>query len=422
MKKIVALACTAAALSCSDTPAQDGRSNAVVSDSAGVRIVTTPAAADSALQLRETLRLGREDGEGPDLFSGVVAVLLDEEGRVIVGNAGSHSVRVFNSAGVLESEFGKRGGGPAEVEWLDDVVRGGDTIIMVNWQRGGQAVVFRRDGTFIHSFDTRRADGLRHTPVGGSPRGWLWSYNAEGSFRVPPGDSLVQAARIGIMSLDSIGPVQPLYAFEGTTLYGAPGSEGGVDWGMFRTRRATGFDAAGRMYRSDPESYRIDVRDGSQLVMSVRREFTPYRIRPEDIEAVGDEVNAVIDTLTLPDEDYRRQERAGMAARVARWKTMPIPAVLSPIRSLLVSHDGSMWVEIQDTTNPARAEAAASWGRRSFPATATHWHLYDAAGAFLGGVELPARFRAEAVSGSTVVGVFANENDVEFVVRYKAGG
>jgi hypothetical protein len=109
-----------------------------------------------------------------------------------------------------------------------------------------------------------------------------------------------------------------------------------------------------------------------------------------------------------------------MAARVAAWKKMPIPPVLSPISELLVSADGSFWVQIQDTTNPAKTEAARSWRRDRFPANASVWHLYDASGMFAGAVQLPARFRPEAVSGKTVIGVWADDNDVEFVIRYEA--
>lgn len=56
------------------------------------------------------------------------------------------------------------------------------------------------------------------------------------------------------------------------------------------------------------------------------------------------------------------------------------------------------------------------------PTRETIWELFDQDGVFRGRVTLPARFRAEAVRDRTVVGVWLDEFDVEYVVRYRVDG
>ena len=92
---------------------------AVVEDSAGVTIVTNdPVAADSRLpwQFSEhpALAIGSVDGgEADELFRVRDATRLPD-GRIVIANAGSNELRVFNADGSHAGTWGGRGEGPGE--------------------------------------------------------------------------------------------------------------------------------------------------------------------------------------------------------------------------------------------------------------------------------------------------------------------
>jgi hypothetical protein len=131
-----------------------------VSDSAGVQIVDNGSSgAHGDLVVRETLRLGVIEGNGPEQFNQVVAVELDDAGHIFVGNAGSTSVRVFDADGSFLNEFGRRGEGPSELRSLIGVFLADDMVALSGRAPLAKVVLFRRDGTFIDSWTAPKPDG-----------------------------------------------------------------------------------------------------------------------------------------------------------------------------------------------------------------------------------------------------------------------
>lgn len=63
---------------------------------------------------REGLRLGRVDGEGPDLFGDIGAIQADSEGHVYVLEYQTQELRIFDEEGGHVRTFGRRGQGPGE--------------------------------------------------------------------------------------------------------------------------------------------------------------------------------------------------------------------------------------------------------------------------------------------------------------------
>ena len=112
-------------------------------------------------------------------------------------------------------------------------------------------------------------------------------------------------------------------------------------------------------------------------------------------------------------------ELESVLRRIDTQATFPVPSFQAPLGNLLVSHDGSFWIERADLASPARVEFERLYGGfdRSQPRP-TRWDLYDAAGQFLATVDLDARFSPMAVRGTTVTGVLKDELDVEYIVSY----
>jgi hypothetical protein len=72
-------------------------------------------AAGEAWQLRERFRIGRAEGEGPDLFGEIRDIELGPGGELYVLDAQASEVRVFGSDGTHLRTFGRAGQGPGEL-------------------------------------------------------------------------------------------------------------------------------------------------------------------------------------------------------------------------------------------------------------------------------------------------------------------
>ena len=128
---------------------------AVVEDSAGVTIVTNdPPAPDSRLpwqfSTQPSLSIGSvESGEAFELFRVLDATLL-ADGRIVIANAGSGELRVFNADGSHAGTWGRQGEGPGEFSSGPGTVAHwpGDSIAAQGGYRGS---LFDMDGS--HSRD-----------------------------------------------------------------------------------------------------------------------------------------------------------------------------------------------------------------------------------------------------------------------------
>ena len=104
-----------------------------VSDSAGVEIVTSLRPVESSSQRREQLvlelRLGDDKGFEAEVFGRVADATRTRDGRIIVMDAQSADLRVFDSTGDFIGRHGGRGDGPGEYRSMDALIRSaGDTL------------------------------------------------------------------------------------------------------------------------------------------------------------------------------------------------------------------------------------------------------------------------------------------------------
>jgi hypothetical protein len=346
-------------------PNGDTAELAVLSDSAGIEIVTNGGDGSlGALEAHEVRRLGVVDGGGPQQFSQVHAVALGSDGQIVVGNNSSATVRVFDASGGFRAEFGGRGRGPSEVTVINDLLVAGDTVVLIDWQGGGKSVLFRLDGTFLTSWPATRPDGTRIHPLAKSPDGWLMSVNTQS--RLPllaPGEAWTATQNIHLIGFGSTELGRRVYAVAAYTLYGTGAQgEGSVDWSLFRPRTYQGFDAAGRLYLTDPLAYRIDIITESGIQRSVRRPFQPRPLTDEDVREMKAVALQAVDTSSRIPDQYRAEQRTYIAERIDRQARLPRPSIAAPLGPILVSTDGSFWVQRADTASPAQNEADEMFG------------------------------------------------------------
>lgn len=173
--RTASLAVTAAALAgcgSGDGTASDLRST-VERDSADIRIIESAAPAwgeDHGWRVASMPEVVIGASSSPDegreeipLYRVQGARFL-RDGGIVVANAGTSEVMVFDNAGMLVTRFGGRGDGPGELRRIDDLrICAGDSIAVVD--RGRTVQLFDRDGTFGRREQFRL--GERAAPVQG---------------------------------------------------------------------------------------------------------------------------------------------------------------------------------------------------------------------------------------------------------------
>ena len=125
---------------------------AQVTDSAGVRIVTSTSGDLVYARLADepALRIGALDGPDAFLFERIVSVARDVEGNIVVADAGPLEVRVFDDEGNHLRTMGGRGEGPGEFQRFDGVWTAPDrSIVVVNGFPPATIVHFGTDGSVV---------------------------------------------------------------------------------------------------------------------------------------------------------------------------------------------------------------------------------------------------------------------------------
>jgi hypothetical protein len=122
-------------------------------------------------RVTEELRIGGLAAEGPDLFGDVVALELDDDGRIWILEREAREVRVFGPDGEHIRSFGRRGGGPGE--FADPVGMGwapGGELWVVD-PGNGRFSVFDPEGRFLRSHPRLIGGYMLPWPGGFGPGG-----------------------------------------------------------------------------------------------------------------------------------------------------------------------------------------------------------------------------------------------------------
>ena len=402
-----------AVLGCS-TREDESTARSLVSDSAGVLMVTTTGA-DRPLATRQVMHVGVIEGD-PDLqFDRIRSIAIDSAGDFWVSDS-HESIRHYDRSGTFLGALGREGSGPGEAAGgYGDVWVNRGTVIALGYPATLQA--FAADGSFLGSRSARPAPGVFLTPLGAS--GSSWTYHVRG---LPPPAGAAQATRgwtivAGALDEEALDTVVSLAGerLRASPLGGwAPGS-------YFEGSPAVQGDQDGRIYYSHPVEYRVEVygADGQlRQVVSRQTSETPYP------EGLRDEVEAGVR------QQLRRQngEIPVHEGQVEDFTTRALP--LSPpehipyIESLLVSGDGHIWVFRADRhPRPAMRAVASAFGLIR-PAWADEWRapahvdLFNPDGTYRGSIQLPDEFLPMAVTQDMIIGSEYDELQVEYVVAY----
>ena len=400
-------------------------------DSAGVRITTStaPVWGDSArwrISAMPVLEIGAVDGAAPEyLLSGAHNAMQLSDGRIAVGDMGSAELRYYDAEGRFLERTGRKGQGPGEWSQLYSMRRGGGDSIHVIAPVNTHSV-FSPAGDYVRRFSLE--------PVRNRPNIWAIGRLTSGDMLAyslaPAGDRVMvprEAARGEEATLGRDTTTRPdgfyrehymhfLYTPEGRVIdsigllpgrgeFGGGANAAFLPRGHYAMRGDSLFFGPGdqpeiRVYeirRTDSAAAPDGVRARMTLRRIVRRMSTDSgRVTPAMIDAYNERRRA---ELT---QAFRNMPGFSIEAAVAETR---FPSRLPAHGRVLVDATGAIWMQ--------------EYGLPGAEAAPTRWTVFDEGGRWLGSIELPARFVVSDIGTDYVLGIWRNDEDVQFIRKYR---
>lgn len=141
----------------------------------GQVVVTNPAepvwqAAD-AWTVEEVRRIGRMEGDGPDMFGAILTFAVDSFGRIWVVEDQAQEIRVFSPTGGHVRTIGRKGGGPGEFTRALRIDFGPDGNAWVADPLNARVSVFDSTGAYLTGHSIRGGFIVLPWPGGFDDRG-----------------------------------------------------------------------------------------------------------------------------------------------------------------------------------------------------------------------------------------------------------
>ncbi|MDH3222128.1 MAG: 6-bladed beta-propeller [Gemmatimonadota bacterium] len=370
-------------------------SGPVLRDSAGITIVenfdATPGTRlDWTLSAAPRIDIGGIDAEGPyQLFRAVHALRLPDD-RLIVANAGSGDLHVYDDQGLHVATWGKQGEGPGEylfpsllARWAGDSVAVWDSrlrrlsIVDGQGSYGRQLSLARGDWTGLFLWHTAFPDGrslVTHQDVFREPPSTGLRRNPTSAFLLGPDGEVVATL-----------PEQP-----GDEVY-MEASEGRVTLERLPFLRGQVVVAHGNQVVFGPtDGLELRIHDaGGEVARLIRLDVPPRPITEPDVEA---EIERQV-------SESPEDARAGVRARYER---IPTPEFFPAVEQVLADPEGNLWAQLYRP--PVEAVSAP-----------TPWAVFAPDGHFRGRFETPSGLTVMQIGTDFIVGHANDELDVEHI-------
>ncbi len=375
-------------------------------DSAGIRIVASRQPMWSEgdewrVEPTPMLRLGALDGPDAEQFADIGGAARLSDGRVVVSDAQSGTLRFFGSDGRHLRTVGRLGDGPEEFNgYMSFFVLPNDTILVLD--RVNDRVWISPEGQFLRRNSMAR-DALNHlVDLEASRDGMYALWMADGSMlgastRHPPfpwkvGDWIRPVTTVHLVTLEG-SQAEPVYEFGGSQsqVIDRGGGPDPVGFFPFAVIGQSTSAASGQAYvaadGAKAEVFRFSPTRGPEIL---RWNQTPT---PVTEAAVAAWTEATTDGLDGPSQTRVAQTLAAVET----------PAVMPVVDEVMAARDGSVWVRgpLEDPTVHGE--------------TGVRWRVLGASGHLLGVVELPSGLTPTDIGEDYLVGVRLDGLDVPIV-------
>jgi hypothetical protein len=363
-----------------------------VRDSAGVRIVesSAPSWADGegwTVAAEPSLSIGALDGPPEVSFDGIRSVRRFADSMLVVADAGSGEVRLFDGAGGFVRAFGASGDGPGEFRIMQSVGIARDSVWVYDVQLNRLTVVDPTTGGFRAAQLEARALRLGTAGTLADASLVLAADLMFGAAAPSTGMTRSNAAYVHISPTGET--LDTILVAEGTDSFVRVGDD------FIEVIRPPFGRTVSHALRGDRLLY------GNQ---------TSYEIRSYDLDGTLVEIDrrSGVD-LSFDESAYLEavETRVALApeagqARLRRsYEEMPRPSTRPAFREFIVDALDHLWV--QDF---------------SVDGAATTWAVFSPDGIWMGDVALPDGFEPTQILDNEMIGVWRDELDVEYVRAY----
>ena len=384
---------------------------ALLTDSAGVAIVTSPpgAATYAAVAPEPALSIGVLDGPDEEIFGRIASVARDDAGRFIVADGQVGEIRLFDAGGDHLRTWGGAGDGPGEFRTLAGAWPTPEGVIVAVDSRLDRITRFTPDGGLLTTATFSGLGGQASSrPLRLAGRNAVLSRAR--SLPPMPGDVDLRDALAALSNplgnqpeyivrhdltgalIDTVATV-PARA----TQTSGEGSGTGMTIQIMRIPFSADATATaspeGRVAVTTSRAYELSLYGPDGTLERIVRLAEEPPVRTEaHLEAW---VRAASGGRETPDA-------AEIEAAVRRYEEMPLPERLPAWTSLLIAANGEIWA-----------------GRFAIRGAETvHWDVFGADGSARGHVTIPARFRLQHVGDGGLTVVSTDDLGVERVEVY----
>ena len=393
---LAAAACAASIplIGCGAGDASGGAWAGTIADSAGISVVTNPAAglwqAAEAWTPLEDLVISDHATPGLE-FGEIIDVDVDSRGRILALDAMAKAYHVFGPDGAHLFTVGKPGGGPGELaDPFQLLVLPGDSVLVPDLGNA-RASVFGPDGSLARTFPVDFLDlaarrwGVAHD---GSVVARRASSAADVLVRLgPSGEVLDTVAHLDSPALQSGEAADRPVLLAPIPVWTALPA-GGVALGHSHNYRITVSDPAG----------------AGRLVFTLPVSPAAFTDSHRDVIRAG--LRAILAEQGMPAE-FADQMLAG----VSFWDELPV------IADLLPGPDGTHWVQRAAAPQAMRFDRLNVYRTDGFRGDA--WDVFDADGRYLGQVRFPSGVRLFRIRDGLLYGIRLDELDVPSIVRFR---
>ena len=387
-------------------PACDGgsRNAAVVSDSAGVRLIANQAAdgwhGGAPWTASVDLSIGADSGAEAYIFGRIGDLTVTPSGGIVVIDQLAGTVRVFDASGTFIRSVGRPGRGPGELSRSANGVfaLAGDTLLVAD-PGERRLTKFAPDGSVAATMSLPPA-----------PTGQGWSRREDGSYlmrgltisrvdgKFAFWDALLSVSTNGASS-------DTLFEFDyAKTDLGGPGAlriqllVNNPSWAHLPDGRIA-WTALDRDYVAIHDS------TGALVARISHAAWTSRPITPADKAAMVELLRAKLRMI-------------GGDASFADSPQVEAPELFPAITAVRAGPDGTIWVQQMGAVETIDPMALNAPDRADFLGGST-WHVLDRDGVFLGAIEMPPRFRIFRILPDAIYGAARDSNDVERILRLR---
>lgn len=330
----------------------------------------------------EEVRIGAEDGNGPEVLGRIGALAEDAGGRIWALESADQVFKVFGPDGRFIRTVGRKGGGPGEMRQVAGVAVTSDGRLMVVDPQGARVSVFDTAGAFLRSFPVSGGFVIMPWPGGLDKAGYFYN--------VVPRPSPEGFAFALVRHDTAMTPLDTLI----------PPRQGRQEFFEHRTRD-------GSMRATVPFTpsvrWRFTRAGDFWAVQTGTYELFRQSARGDTIRKVTKPFQAV--PVTAADKDEALKGFKWFTDQGGKVDASRIPGVKPAVEDFLVAEDGYLWV------NPVVADTSAQ-GRTL--------EIFDPEGRFLGVLRLPFELQfypKPVLTGDRIIAMTQDSSGVPYIVR-----